>query len=83
MPAPKLTTIMNPWDQNPPTQVLPNPQANPELLNTKRKLAVAKDNNELVDRLLSIALMDLSAGDINSAQEGILEAQRIVVDALR
>lgn len=75
------TPVMNPWPtpQEQETQVLPKP----ELLNMERKVAAIREDNEMVDRMLSIALMDLSAGDVESAREGILEAQRIVVDALR
>lgn len=75
------TPVMNPF---PPigeqeTQVIPNPA----LQNMEQRMASIKGDNEMVDRLLSIALMDLAAGDVESAQDGILEAQRIVVDSLR
>jgi hypothetical protein len=75
------TPVMNPWpkQEEQETQVLPNPA----LQNMEQKVAAIREDNEVVDRLLSIALMDLAAGDVESAQNGILDAQRIVVDNLR
>ena len=68
----QITTVMNPVMGEAPTQVqkLPTPTDNKEVY-------------EQVNHLLTVALMDLRAGDQAEAEEEILEAQRLIYDLMR
>lgn len=64
--------MMNPIMGEAPTQIqkLPNPTDNREVY-------------EQANHLLTVALMDLRAGDLEVAEEEILEAQRLIYDLMR
>lgn len=58
---------------DPPTQVMQPPM----IQNNDREIY------EQVNHLLTIALMDLRAGDVDVAESEILEAQRMIYDLMR
>jgi hypothetical protein len=63
---------MNPIMGEAPTQV--------------QKLPNSTDNREVyeqVNHLLTVALMDLRAGDLEVVEEEMLEAQRLIYDLMR
>lgn len=64
--------MMNPIMGEAPTQVqkLPNQSDNKEVY-------------EQVNHLLTVALMDMKAGDIEVAEDEVLEAQRLIYDLMR
>jgi hypothetical protein len=64
--------VMNPIMGEAPTQV--------------QKLPNSTDNREVyeqVNHLLTVALMDLRAGDLEVVEEEMLEAQRLIYDLMR
>ncbi len=68
----QITTVMNPIMGEAPTQV--------------QKLPNSTDNREVyeqVNHLLTVALMDLRAGDLEVVEEEMLEAQRLIYDLMR
>lgn len=69
----QVTTVMNPIMGDPPTQVMQPPM----IQNNDREIY------EQVNHLLTIALMDLRAGDVDVAESEILEAQRMIYDLMR
>lgn len=68
----QVTTVTNPLMGEAPTQVQRLPQTSSN-----------KEVYEQVNHLLTVALMDIRAGDIEVAEEELLEAQRLIYDLMR